>query len=347
MDLPAVDHQAAPSRIRDAHAHAGVLHGAGQAHIFIGVYVGLHRLQRLRKAGGFVHDLTVGQLLSRTNGIPVADLPGGDAHDVRHFIEQRLNTETGLGHAETPEGTGGRIVGIVGPAVDLKVLIVVGTRRMGTGPLQYGTAQRGIGAGIGNDLRRHALNDAVFVAADGKLHLHRMALGVDQDALRPGQLDLDGPLGKISDQGGMVLDRHVLLAAEAAAHQAVADLHQLRGKAQHPHDLVLGIVGTLVRREDHDAIPVRIRHGTLRLQEGMLCPGGGEMPGEHMLGLGNGLRGIAPLDMLVGQEVAGAVHQRRIHSHSLPGIADHGQFLIVHLHQRLGLGQRLRVLRRH
>ena len=145
----------------------------------------------------------------------------------------------------------------------------------------------------------------------------------------------------------MVLDGHILLAAEAAAYQAVAHFHLLRREAQHPHDLVLGIVGTLIRGEDHDAVPVGISHGALRLQEGMLRPGSGEALGQNVLGLGDGLRRVAPLDVLVGQEVPLPVHQRRVRQHGLPGAADHGQLLIVHLHQGLGLGQNLLGLRRH
>ena len=145
----------------------------------------------------------------------------------------------------------------------------------------------------------------------------------------------------------MVLDRHVLLAAEAPAHQAVADLYLLRRQAQHAHGLVLGVIGALVRGEDHDPVSVGIGHGALRLQEGVLRPGGGEVLGQHMLRLGDGLRRVAPLDVLVGQQIPGPVDQGGVGQHGLPGAADHGQLLIVHLHQRLGLGQDLRRLRRH
>ena len=170
---------------------------------------------------------------------------------------------------------------------------------------------------------------------------------MDQNTLRPGELHLHRALRQIGDQGGVVLDGHVLLAAEAAAHQAVADLHPLRRQSQHPHDLVLGVVGALVRGEDHDPVIVGIGHGALRLQEGVLRPGGGEVLGQHVLRFGDGLRRIAPLDVLVGQQVPGPVDQGGVRQHGLPGIADHGQLLIVHLHQGLGLGQDLRCLRRH
>ena len=64
--LALLNHQPHPAGVRDAHAHAGVLHGAGQAHgspFSRLVIIGLHRLQRFHKARGVVHDLAVGQLL--------------------------------------------------------------------------------------------------------------------------------------------------------------------------------------------------------------------------------------------------------------------------------------------
>ena len=170
---------------------------------------------------------------------------------------------------------------------------------------------------------------------------------MDQKALRPGELHLHRPARQAGDEGGVVLDGHVLLAAKAPAHQAVADLHPLRRPPQHGHDLVLGVVGTLVGGEDHNTVPVGIGHGTLRLQKGVLCPRRVEPLGQHVLTFRNGLRRIAPLDVLVGQQVPLPVDQGGIGQHGLPGAADHGQLLIIHLHQSLGLGQDLRRLRRH
>ena len=121
------------------------------------------------------------------------------------------------------------------------------------------------------------------------------------------------------------------------------DLYLLRREAQHPHRLVLGIVGSLVRGEDHDAVPVGIGHGTLRLQEGVLRPGRGEFLREDMPGVRNGRRRVAPLDVLVGQEVPLPVDQGRTLRHGLLGTADHGEHLVIHLHQGLGLFQGLLV----
>ena len=341
MNLASLHHQAAAAPVRQAHAYAGILHGAADTYILSRVVVGLYRLQGLHQACLRPHNLAVGQHLSGTNGIAVADLPGGDAHQIRHLIEQRFNGKAGLGHTEAPEGPGRRIVGIIGITVNLEIFIMIGTRGVSTRTLQHRPAQGGVSSGIGNDVSRHALDDAVFIAADGKLHLHGMALGVDQNTLRPAELALYRPFGQIGHQSRQVLDGNVLLAAKAAAHQHIFDLHLFRRQAQHRRCLMLGIVGSLVRRQDHYPVAVRKSHRTLRLQEGMLCIRRIKPPGDHMLAAGNRQGGVAALDVLVGQQVTAAVDQRCVISHGLLGRTHWCQHLILHLDHPLGLLQNL------
>ena len=252
-----------------------------------------------------------------------------------------------MGHAKAPEGSRRGIVRIVGPAVDLIGLVLIRPRAVGAGPLQHRPTQRGVGSGVGDALRRHALNDAVFIAAQREFHLHGVTLGMDQQTFRPGELHLYRALCEIGDQRGVVLDRYVLLAAEAAAHQTVADLHLLRRQAQHSHDLVLGIVCALIRGEHQNAIPIGTGHGALRFQKGVFRPGGREPPGDEILGFGQCLRRVSPLDVLMGQQIALPVHQRRVRQDGLLRVMDSRQLLVVHLHQRLGLSQSLRCFRRH
>ena len=201
MDLAVRYHQAAAAGIRQTHAHAGVLHGAGQSHVLGLIVVGLHCLQSLHQARLGTHNLTVGQLLPRTDGVAVADLPGGDADLVGHLVHQALDRKAGLGHAEAPEGAGGGIIGVPGVAINLEILVIIGTGRMGAGPLQHRAAQRGISAGIGDDGGLDALDDAVFVTTQSEIHIHGVTLGMNQNALSPGQLHLAGPAGQIGNQG--------------------------------------------------------------------------------------------------------------------------------------------------
>ena len=156
----------------------------------------LYCLQGLHQAGGIVHDLAVGEGLAGPDGVAVADLPGGDAHLFRHFVEQGLDGKAGLGYPKAPEGSGRGVVGVPGVAVDLEVLIVVRAGRMGAGPLQHRAAQAGIGAGIRHHLGLYALNDAVLIAPQGEFHIHGVALGMDQDAFLAGELAFHRPAGQ-------------------------------------------------------------------------------------------------------------------------------------------------------
>ena len=103
---------------------------------------------------------------------------------------------------------------------------------MRAGALKNRTAERCKRARIGHDLRLHALNDAVFVAADRKVHPERVALRVDQQRLFSRELDLHGKVRHVGDERRVVLDRHIFFSAEAAADELVFDLDLLRAEQQ-------------------------------------------------------------------------------------------------------------------
>ena len=248
MDLHSavVDIKPAPSPVGEPHAYACVLHGACDSRIWTALIDILHCFQRLRKACGFIHDLAVGKLLPRTDSVPVTDLPGRDPHHARHLRKKHLHRKTGLGHAESAESSRRRIIGIVRLAVNVKILIVIGTGGMGAGSLQHRTAQRSIRPCIGNHSGFDPLYNAVLITAHGEFHIHGMTFGMDQDTLRPGKLHLHRALCKIGDHGRVMLHGHILFSSETAAHQLVADFHLLCGKAQEHHAFMLGIVNALI-----------------------------------------------------------------------------------------------------
>ena len=93
----------------------------------------------------------------------------------------------------------------------------------------------------------------------------------------------------------MVLHGHILLAAEAAAHQHILYLTVLIVHSQHGGALVHGGVGALVGGQQlHAAVFQRQRHAALRLQKGVLCPRGVEMLRKDVFGMADGALGIAP-----------------------------------------------------
>ncbi len=347
-----LDNELAAAPVGQTHANAGVFHRTGEPHGVAAmdgrVIVGLDLVEGFHKARLGADDLAVGQHAARTDGVAVADLPGGDADKLGHLIEQRLNGKAGLCDAEAAEGAGGGIVGIVGRALDLKVLVGVGSGRVGAGPLQNRAAQRGKGAGIRDHPGLDALDKAVFVAAQGEVHIEGVALGVHQQGLGPRELDLDRNAGKVGDQGRMVLDRHILLAAEAAAHKQVLHLALFIRHAQHGSALVQGGMGALVGGEQpHAAVFDGVGHAALRLQKGVLGPRGDKMAADHMLGSGNGAGRVAAADVLIGLDVAFVPleDQGRVRPRRFLGRADEGQNLIFHLHQLFRRFQRLHIAR--
>lgn len=79
----------------------------------------------------------------------------------------------------------------------------------------------------------------------------------------------------------------------------------------------------------------------------MLRIGRGKAAGQHMGTAGDGQGGVAPLDVLVGEEVAGLVDQGGVEGHGLLRGADRRQHLVLHLDHPLGLLQDLLALGGH
>ena len=207
---------------------------------------------------------------------------------------------------------------------------------MGAGPLQHRPAQGGVGPGVEPDIAVQPRKDAVFVAAQGEGALHGVALRVEMDGFLPAEPRLDGALELPGRQGADVLDGHVLLAAEAAAHQHVLHHHPLRLPAEHDGDLPAGVVDALVGAENLHAALVREGHRALRLQKRVLGEGRAEGPRDPV---GRGRqrgRGVAPGDVAGLAEVSRAVHLRRVRGHGLGDGGDGLQHLIVDLDLLLG-----------
>ena len=112
-----------------------------------------------------------------------------------HFREGHLHGIAGLRHAKAAECAGRRVIGIVRPTGNLKILVVIRPGGMGTCPLQHGAAQGRICPGICGDLCLDSLNQTVVIAAHSDGHLHGVALGMDEDALLPAELHLYRPTG--------------------------------------------------------------------------------------------------------------------------------------------------------
>ena len=103
-------------------------------------------------------------------------------------------------------------------------------------------------------------------------------------------------------QRGVVLDGHILLAAEAAAHQHILDLAVVIVHPQHGGALVHGWCARSGPRSAGGTPPFSSGqgHAALRLQEGVLRPGGVEVLGSaHILHVLMALVCVAAGDVLI------------------------------------------------
>ena len=128
------------SKIRNTNADTGIFHGTGNTYILIVFKYIFHRFQCLHQSGGFIYDLSVWKYLSRSDRIAITDLPGANADLLCQLRQHHFHAEAGLGYTESTEGASRRIVCIICFSIDFKVLIVIRTRRMGTGMLQNWSA---------------------------------------------------------------------------------------------------------------------------------------------------------------------------------------------------------------
>ena len=140
---------------------------------------------------------------------------------------------------------------------------------MGAGSLQDRAAKRRICPCIKVDLTVQPGKDSVLIACKRKGSFHGMALGMEIDRLLPGKHDFDRPVHLQRCQRRDMLGGNILFSAESASHQLVFNHNPIRIPSQHNGNLVPGIIDSLIRRVNLDAVLIGERHRTLRLEKCM------------------------------------------------------------------------------
>ena len=323
----------------------------------VGVLDGLEGLLEGRRAVG---DLSVGQHGAGLDGVDVANLPRIDADLLGEHVDERLEGELGLAHAEAAESARRRVVRVVAVAADVGVLVLVGADGVRAGALEDRAAQARVGARVEVDLAVHAGEVAGLVAAQGEGAAHVVALGVEGEGLLAGEEALDGHVELIGRERREVLDRDVFLAAEAAAdeHGLDDDALGLGVPAEHVRALLAGVVGALVGGPDLHAVLVRGRHGALGLQEGVLGEGRDEGVGNGIGRGSEGRLGVAAGDValladvvlehhVVAEGVERLVDDRGVGGGGLVYVANGRELLVLDLDELLCALEGLAVLGDH
>ena len=194
MELSAKYLNAASANVRHTDAEAAVFHRASDSGLGVPLQNRANRVERLDERGGFVRILSVGQDLPGTNPVFVAELKRRHTDHFRELVEIALGGKAALGHAEAAKRAARRVIGIVGVALNINILVVIWPCRVGTGTLQHGASKGGVRSAVRDDAGTHGGEISVFVASGGKIHLHRVAFRVDQQTVRTGKTHLDRAL---------------------------------------------------------------------------------------------------------------------------------------------------------
>ena len=121
---------------------------------------------------------------------------------------------------------------------------------MADGALDHLVADARVRAGVADDPRANGEQLALLVAAHRVVEPHRVALGVEAEALPARQGEEHGPPGAEREQGGVALDVEVLLGPESPARRHVGHADAVLGQAEERGDLAAVVPDALSLRED-------------------------------------------------------------------------------------------------
>ena len=233
----------------DAVADAGVLEAAGDARerrVAVGVLDGE---QRPLEADAGAEQLPGRRAVARVERVAPADLPAVDPDQLGELVEHALHREVRLVDAEAAHRAARRVVRVDGRRLDVDVLDPVRAAGVARRALEHLVADARVGAGVADDAGPHGEEVAVRVAGRRVVEPHRVALGVEAQALLAREREEHGPLRPDGEQRGVALDVQVLLGAERAARGHLGDAHALGGNVEELRDLPAVVP---------DALPLRV-----------------------------------------------------------------------------------------
>ena len=179
------------------------------------------------------------------------------------LVEQALERERDLRHAEAAHGAARRVVGVDGQRFDVDVGHAIRAARVAGGALEHLGADTGVGAGVADDPRAHGDEAAVGVAAGRVVERHGVALGMEAERLGAAEADQHRAAGQVREQRRRALGAQVFLAAEGAAGGTCVTRTLVFGQGQDrgqlaavlPRALALGIDAQRRRRPARRAPP--------------------------------------------------------------------------------------------
>ncbi len=276
--------------------------------------------------------------------VPLAQLERIHAERRRERVHLALVGHAGLDGAEGAVGAGDGIVRVRGDGVDVHVGNAVRAGGGDEAVEEHPRGQRGVGPRVRDQLRLERDQLAVAPRARPVAQDVRVPLAVADERFFTGEDELHRPPRLPHEQAEQALDRHVLLAAEAAAEIRALEPHAAMRQPQHVGHVAEVLEHLRAHPEDQHALGVDPSDARLGLDVDVIHEGRPVRLLHHHVGLAEPEGDVALAHMPAPQDIAALVHVRRLGPQRRLGIPDAGQVLVVDHHQLGGLGGDLRRL---
>ena len=314
----------------------------------LGVAVGVsHRLEAGLDPHARSEHLPGAERLAHLERVAVADLPPVDADALGETVEHAVDRERHLVHAEPAHRPARRVVRVDGARLDVDVGDLVRPARVPGRALQHLVADARVGTRVPDDAGPERREPALRVGADRVIHHHRVALGVEAEALRARQDEQRRTPGHTGEQRGVALHVEVLLGAERTAVRDLGHADLRLGRAEERCDLAAVLPHTLALRVHVVAVAVGHGERRLRLEERVLDRLGPERLVQHVGRRGERGVDVAPLHDRGRQQVALLMHRGGSRVEREQRIRHRLEHVVLDLDQGGGLARGMATLRRH
>ena len=231
-----------------------------------------------------LEDLAGHEPVALPEAVPHPELERIHAQPLGQLVHLRLDRERDLRRPRAAHAAGRRVVREHHPSVEIDVLPAVGTGRRGERLHHESGPERRVRPGVREDVHLEGREIAVARGTGATPDPIRMPLRRRFERLGAAVDDPDRPARPIGGQRHQALAGDLSLAAEGAPDDRRDDAHAIDRQAHRPGDLGPVVVGVLRGCPHHERVAVPGGERRLRLEVGVLVPGGRVRVLDHDVG---------------------------------------------------------------